>query len=473
MKQLMKRALALALILSVMLSLTGCVTGTIYGRSLKPLEGSAVSQGALSLGQVMKSLQEEDKEALSSLFSGAEGKESAAKAYDTYLSLKEEYGRPVNGWVSEAYEFGGFYVFVYTMTMENGKDLLLQGEMNEALELSSLYLYESLENFDAKQTLPEGVKEIETTLGEGTEHPLPCKITYPDTAENSDTKIPGVVLVAGDGANTMDMTAGSTKLYRDLAWYLASQGIAVIRYDKRTLVYQIEASMENAPRETQTTAFEYTEDANLAFHMLEEMGFVDASRIFFLGHSQGALMAPRADEANPYGEYKGFILLNTSPRPWSEVIYDQYINYGLIDRKDEEIYYLVSKLKTDKKFIEDGSIIKVSETEALEDFPLGRSAAFWQDYLSYDYVEGLKKLQKPTLILQGENDYQITLETDFAAWQETMQGEKYVTFRSFPNLNHLMVLSKGAFAGHYKEYDIPGLADEAFLQTVSDWIKAQ
>ena len=469
------RAILALLIVSVMLSLTGCVTGTIYGRSLKTVEGTARAQGAIILAEVMQHLNEGEQDAINSLFSPYATAEE--KNLDSFMAqwdaFQEEYGKAADGSLTEAYQFADDYVFVYTMNMEKGGKLLLQGKCNDVLELTGLFLYESADQFEAKQTLPEGVVEEDIILGEGTEHPLAAKLTYPADAKENGEAIRAVVLVPGDGANTMDMKAGATKLYRDLAYALAKNGIAVIRYDKRTYTYQQEAQMENAARETQTVAYEYTEDACLAFAKLASLPFVDSDHIYYVGHSQGAIVAPRADEENPYGSFAGYVLINSSPRPWTEVIFDQYMNYGLIDRTDDEIYYLVSKLKTEKKFIDDGSVYKITGEEALADFPLGRSAAFWQDYLSYDYVEGLKNAKKPLLIVQGGTDYQITQEVDFAAFEEIFGGESYATLKCYDGLNHLMVPSQGAFSGHYKEYDVPGTAGETFMSDLCSWILEQ
>ena len=50
---------------------------------------------------------------------------------------------------------------------------------------------------------------------------------------------PAVVLVHGSGPNDRDETVGGTKVFRDLAFGLASRGIAVLRYHKRTLAMPI------------------------------------------------------------------------------------------------------------------------------------------------------------------------------------------------------------------------------------------
>ena len=72
-------------------------------------------------------------------------------------------------------------------------------------------------------------QDIEVTVGSG-EWALPATLSMPEGVG----PFPGVVLVHGSGPNDRDQTIGPNKIFRDLAWGLASQGIAVLRYDKRT-----------------------------------------------------------------------------------------------------------------------------------------------------------------------------------------------------------------------------------------------
>ena len=237
-----------------------------------------------------------------------------------------------------------------------------------------------------------------------------AKLTYPAKTEGP---VPAVVLVGGDGGNTMDMKAGSTRSFQDIAWGLAQQGIAVIRFDKRTYTYSDEESAEAAPKEVFSVDWEYAEDTLLAYRKLLERSFVDPDQIYFLGHSQGGVVGSRIqEEAVSQGlpGFAGFLLVNTSPRPWYEVIYDQYINYGLIDRQSEEIYYLVQKIEMERDYIADGDYLKTPEEKLTSEFALTRPAAFWRDYLSYDYVAGYRGLAEagvPVILIQGGADYQI------------------------------------------------------------------
>ena len=76
---------------------------------------------------------------------------------------------------------------------------------------------------------PAAYKESEVTVGTG-QWALPATLTMPVGAGLA----PGVVLVHGSGPGDRDATVGQIKQFKDLALGLASRGIAVLRYDKRT-----------------------------------------------------------------------------------------------------------------------------------------------------------------------------------------------------------------------------------------------
>lgn len=74
--------------------------------------------------------------------------------------------------------------------------------------------------------------ERETTVGPS-EWALPATLTLPA----GTGPWPSVVLEHGSGPNDRDETVGANKPFKDLATGLASSGIAVLRYDKRTMVH--------------------------------------------------------------------------------------------------------------------------------------------------------------------------------------------------------------------------------------------
>src|SRR5690606_19348563 len=99
---------------------------------------------------------------------------------------------------------------------------------------------------------------------------------------------PAVVLVHGSGPQDRDETVGANRPFLDIARGLAAQGIAVLRYDKRT-----QARPQDFAAGDYTVDDETTNDAITAVAALGAAEGIDPDRIHVLGHSQGAMLAPR------------------------------------------------------------------------------------------------------------------------------------------------------------------------------------
>jgi len=99
---------------------------------------------------------------------------------------------------------------------------------------------------------------------------------------------PGVVLVHGPGPNDRDESIYSNQVFRDLAEGLASRGIAVLRYDKRTKVYGERMSEIDFTLQQETV-----EDAVRAAALMRQQPEIDPDSIFVLGHSLGGYASPR------------------------------------------------------------------------------------------------------------------------------------------------------------------------------------
>ena len=139
------------------------------------------------------------------------------------------------------------------------------------------------------------------------------------TVPNSGPPFPAVVLVHGPGANDRNETIYSNKIFADLAEGLASRGIAVLRYDKRTKVYgQKMSEMEF------TVQQETIEDAVRAIAPLvrNQPQEIDPEKaLFILGHSFGGYLAPRI--AAQDGKLAGLIFLAANARPIEVVALEQ------------------------------------------------------------------------------------------------------------------------------------------------------
>jgi dienelactone hydrolase len=289
---------------------------------------------------------------------------------------------------------------------------------------------------------------------------LPGTLTIPA----GEGPFPAVVLVHGSGPHDRDETIGPNKPFKDLACGLASKGIAVLRYEKRTKQY---ASNVSGEMDTFTLKEEVVDDAVEAVAYLRQADKIDPDRIFVLGHSLGASSAPRIAETafQTTGEYPaGLIMMAPNARPVTDLILEQY---GYLAELDGHISLeeaaQLDEVRKEVTKIREGAI-QPGETV------LGAGKAYWDDLLAYDQVAAARNLSLPVLILQGERDYQVTTE-DFRIWQTELGEAANVTLKALPGLNHLFMLGEGTPSP--EEYAVPGNVHETVVMAITEWVKSK
>jgi len=172
---------------------------------------------------------------------------------------------------------------------------------------------------------PASFDEIEVTVG-SPGWPLPATLTLPRGAG----PFPALVLVHGSGPNDRDETIGPNKPFKDIAWGLASKGIAVLRYEKRTRIFGPKLVAEPEWAASLTVMEETIDDALAAVSFLKKAERVDPERIFVLGHSLGGMLVPRLAAAGKGLGIAGFVVMAGLTRPLEDTILRQmtYL-YGL------------------------------------------------------------------------------------------------------------------------------------------------
>ncbi len=299
-------------------------------------------------------------------------------------------------------------------------------------------------------------EEQEVTVGSG-EWALPGTLTLPV----GSGPFPAVVLVHGSGPNDRDETIGPNKVFKDLAWGLASRGIAVLRYDKRTYTH---ADMFSPDLLAQLTVQEETiDDALAALNLLRSRNEIDPQRIFLLGHSLGATLAPRITVQDE--NLAGIILMAGITRPLEDVVLDQVIYLAGLDggvnpaeeKNIETLQTQVARVKSPD----------LSADTPSDELPLESPASYWLDLRSYRPAEVARGLSIPILVLQGERDYQVTME-DFTGWQQALGGRPNVTLKSYPALNHLFIAGEGQ--PNPQEYQTGGHVAEEVILDIANWM---
>jgi fermentation-respiration switch protein FrsA (DUF1100 family) len=303
---------------------------------------------------------------------------------------------------------------------------------------------------------PDSYTETALTVGSG-EWELPATLTLP----KGEGPFPAAVLVHGSGPHDRDETIGPSKPLRDLAWGLASRGVAVLRYEKRTHAHgpkMIKIKDEITLKE------EVLDDALAAAALLRKQKGIDPKRVYLVGHSLGAMAAPRLGELDP--DLAGVVLMSAPSRPLEDLIAEQFayiysLKGDLSDKDKEEL----DKIKKQVARVKDPKLTKETPSSEL---PLGQSAAYWMALRDYDAPATAAGLKMRVLILQGERDYQVTTE-DFEGWKKRLGGRKNVTLRSYPKLNHLYMEGEGK--AKPAEYEKAGHVAAEVIDDLAEWIK--
>ena len=311
------------------------------------------------------------------------------------------------------------------------------------------------------QELPAGLSERPIIVPGPV--PLPGTLTLPA----GKGPFPALIIVHGSGGGDRDLTMGAApplsqiKPYRDLAWGLAVQGVAVLRYDKRSRV----APMWFANK-TFTVRDESVEDAVSALALLRQQPEVDSGHTYMIGHSLGGMLAPRIAAAD--GKLAGVILMAGATRAQVVEQVERQLAYiqsvsgpdsGAIKAQRAQLAPLLEKIRAITP-------ADSSSTQIL----LGAPASYYLDLARYDPALTMREFRGPLLVLQGLRDYQVTPD-QLDDWLKTLGERKGLTVLRYEKLNHLFLPGEGPPSP--ADYRVAGHVEPKVIADIAKWVREQ
>jgi hypothetical protein len=273
---------------------------------------------------------------------------------------------------------------------------------------------------------------------------------------------PAAVLVHGSGPHDADETILGSKPFRDLAWGLASRGIAVLRYVKRT---QVMAEGPPVSLAGLTVREETIDDARAAAALLCRTPGVDSARVFVIGHSLGGLLAPRIARDEP--RVAGIVVLAGNARPLEVLALEQLRYIAQLDSTVDAGE--TANIAAAEKSVRDIQNPALAETTTVNFLGAKIPGSYWLDLRGYHPEKMAAQLGKPVLVLRGERDYQVGAK-DFEMWSQALAKQRNATCKQYPALNHLFLAGTGTPGP--EEYQTPGHVAADVVTDVAAWINS-
>lgn len=302
------------------------------------------------------------------------------------------------------------------------------------------------------------------------------------TMPKSGAKFPAVILVSGSGPQNRDEEIFNHKPFLVLADHLTRNGIAVLRFDDRG-VARSEGNFKTA------TIDDFMTDVKSAVDYLKSRKEIDASKVGLVGHSEGGIIAPSL--AATSADLSFIVLLAAPGIPGNELLLLQK------ERIESQMGVPPAAVQANQKLLR-GAYEIILATEADDPELQRKLTTYFQtgtggqvpesqlnkiiDQISSPWMVGLlkyrpasvfQKVKCPVLAINGEKDLQVPAPENLGGIQSalTQAGNKKVTVKSFPNLNHLLQECKTGAIGEYAE--IEQTISPLVLDEITRWLSSQ
>ena len=240
--------------------------------------------------------------------------------------------------------------------------------------------------------------------------------------ENAEPSEKLLVMIQGSGRESIT---------RRFGWGIEAAGLGYdilylekFAYEDSLLFFQTDTRERRY--DDVTSVLKYVETVIYKGHLKE---------IMIVADSEGGVIAPEITANN--NKVNRLIVLGNGGLSGTEKTH-------LILAKEKKYnyngYLTLSGISTDEQL--DSLLIEIKQNPATEKGFLGNSYKYWNSYIYYDIDSQYEKITVPTLIIIGENDYSIPVES-VTRLREKLKGKKNFSFHIVPDASHFLIDSKG------------------------------
>jgi len=332
---------------------------------------------------------------------------------------------------------------------------------------------------EPKPPFPYRTEEVRVPQPKG-KFELAGTLTLPD----GKPPFPAIVFFTGSGAQNRDQEIFGHKPFLVLADYLTRAGYATLRMDDRGV------GGSGGDMRTATT-LDFADDALAGVRYLQKRKEIDRKRIGLLGHSEGALVCAIAAAKAPR-EVAFLIMLAGTGVSGEQILYRQAalisrksgIAEPLIERNralQQRVFEILKRERDDTKaqeaiyeaFAESlgtGTSLSDSQKAIFRAQAADHTTPWFRTFLTLNPAPYLRKVRCPVLALNGELDLQVDPEQNLPIIERALRegGNKQITIRRLPNLNHLFQKAKTGLITEYAEIEETFNPDA--LETIRKWL---
>jgi alpha/beta superfamily hydrolase len=256
---------------------------------------------------------------------------------------------------------------------------------------------------------------------------------YTPIKQNNATKL--VILIAGSGptnrdGNQIGLTNNSLKL---LAESLVKNGIAVYSYDKRIFAQMASGKLDEA-----SLSFDnFIDDAKeVVLYFKNQKKY---HSITVAGHSEGALIGMVAANENA----NAYISIAGAGRPIDEVLLEQI---------EKQAPFLKEEVEKSLATLKSGNTFEL-KNQMLASLFRASVQPYMISWIKYHPQNEIKKLQIPSLLINGDKDIQVSVQDA----QLLQQAQPNAQLHIIPNMNHIFKVIKGDDTENKASYTNPEL----------------
>ncbi|MCF0112265.1 MAG: hypothetical protein HUJ58_10225 [Erysipelotrichaceae bacterium] len=238
-----------------------------------------------------------------------------------------------------------------------------------------------------------------------------------------DENTPVLILIGGRHAYDWNSTIGVNKVFRDLSYLLADEGVAVVRYDRLLDSEDVDDSLQLM-----------TEELNQIWEKLDSFDDLRTHPRYMLGYDQGGFFMPLLAQMF---EADGYIISSAMSGYLQDDLAEETLRNIESGNKSEQ------EKETARSQVQ-AALDMIDSLEKEEDYAyniLGYPTSFWLTMREYDSAERLETISGRVLITQGSNDFEVD-ETDYSRWKKAGKNLSNVTYKYYKNMNHIFAINK-------------------------------